>query len=84
MTVDKIKEINSIFYTSFRQLVKKPHSLAMCYLIFFMRLVENIIRLRFHYKKVGRILFFVPSLNNKTLSNEHSELSLKFKKGTIT
>ena len=65
MTPEDIKRINYIKYSSFRQFVKNPHSLITCYVLFFLRLMISILRLEFYYKKIGRVLFYVPSSNNK-------------------
>ncbi len=65
MTAEDIRRINYIFYTSFRQFVISPHSLWVCYLLYAARTIKSIVQLRFRYGKIRKVLFVVPSANNK-------------------
>ena len=65
MTPEDIKRINYIYYTSHSGLVKNPHSLLVCYLLFFLRTIWYILHFHFKYKKFGELLMVLPSLNNK-------------------
>ena len=66
MTIEDIKRLNHILYTSYRTEVKSPHCLLVCYLLFFMRLLASIVARGYHIRLIKkRILFMAPSLNNK-------------------
>lgn len=65
MTPEDIKRINYIYYTSYRQFVKRPHNLLVCYLLYFLHLIKEVLCLNFKYTKIGKVLFFIPSVNNK-------------------
>ena len=65
MIPEDIKRLNYIYYSSFRQFVKSPHSIFVCYMLFVLHLLKNIVCLRVRYKTIKEVLFFVPSANNK-------------------
>ncbi len=65
MTAEFIKDINYIYYSSYRDFVKSPHSLIVCYLFFFYRMLKSLIKWQFSYKELREILFVIPSINNK-------------------
>ena len=66
MTVEEIKHLNYIKYSSCRQKVKNPHSLAVCYLLFFGRLIFSIFNSGYRISPIcKKILFLAPSINNK-------------------
>lgn len=66
MTVEDIKRLNYIRYTSFRHAVKSPCPLWMCYLHFFTNLLGAFIVGKYRLKPIDKkILVLAPSLNNK-------------------
>ena len=65
MTESDIRRINHILYTSFRQFVISPHSLWVCYLLYAARTIKSIVQFRFRCGKLKKVLFVVPSANNK-------------------
>lgn len=68
MKPEQIREINYIYYSSFRSQVEKTHSLPVCYILFFLLLIKSLIKsVRFRTTSfdINEVLFFVPTLNNK-------------------
>lgn len=65
MTIEDIKRINYIYYTSFRSFVKNPPSLVMCYFLFFLKTIQSILLFRFRYKEISDLLVVAPTLTDK-------------------
>lgn len=65
MTIEDIKRINHIYYTSFRSFVKNPPSLVMCYFLFFLKTIRSVLSFQFRYKEISELLVVVPTLTNK-------------------
>lgn len=65
ITIDDIKRINYIYYTSFRHFVKKPHNLLICYILFFLRFLQSIFFSHKYKAPCKELLFFAPTLNNR-------------------
>ena len=64
MTIDDIRRLNHIRYTSFIQLVNNPHSLLVCYILFFARAVKSFIFHRHLKSPSSPVLFYAPTVNN--------------------
>lgn len=65
MTLEDIKRLNCIYYSSFRPFVKNPHGLLVCYILFILRCIGYLF---FYFKKqepIKEILFLAFSINNK-------------------
>lgn len=65
MKIEDIKRLNYIYYSSFRKMVKFPHSLPVCYILFFARLFFFFFTRRYSYKKLKPVLFVGLTLNNR-------------------
>lgn len=67
MKPEDIKRLNYILYTSFRHSVKSPHSLIVCYILFFYHFLRIIIVRRQTSRDIitKEVIFIAKSLNNK-------------------
>lgn len=65
MTTDDIRRLNYIKYTSFRELINKPHCIIYCLCYFILQVFWFCINRRKGSLSTKNILFVVPSLNNQ-------------------
>ena len=70
-----IADINMIYFSSYRMKVHRPMPIVLCYLLFLAYCIRNFLRFEFRYTRSRKVLFVVPTLNNKrTLEPIYSKL----------
>lgn len=62
---EDIRRLNYIMYTSFRQQVKSPHSLFVCYVLFFARTIYFVLFQHRSKAPEKNVLFVCTTLNNR-------------------
>ena len=65
MTIEDIKRLNYIKYTSCRELVHNPHDLLYCVCRFFLSVFKSVLYWETGDLTMKEILFVVPTLNNQ-------------------
>ena len=65
MKEEDIKRLNYIKYSAYRPLVKRPHCLLVCILLYLIRVPYHIIKKQFGSNNVNEVLLIAPTINNQ-------------------
>ena len=65
MNIYDIKRLNYIKYTAMRPLIKHPHSLVVCFAIYFVLIIKHICLMHLGKNGVKEVLLIAPSQNNR-------------------